>query len=132
MTDIKVNLNKKEEEKKTEKFQEYKSARVAVRMMTPEGIRITFTGHKFLTQNEAVIAYLDSEIKAGATHITKGEVLTTDDLDPMATLRREMKEEVRKEMEEEAKKKALGIVPNMGSTANKPTIQTSNSKDVAR
>lgn len=99
-----------------EKFQEYKSALSSVRLITDgkPGIRITFTNFKLLTQTKEVIEYLNKEIKLGLPGITKGALLSLDDVNPMQTLRREMEAKVRAEMAEEAKNAALGKTKDMG------------------
>ena len=70
------------------KFQHYACSRQAMRMITPEGRKITFVGHKYITAEEAIIAYLDAEIANGLRVITKGELLTSLEADPLEALRR--------------------------------------------
>lgn len=115
-----------------EKFQEYKSARSAMRLITTGGIRITFTNFKLLTQNPDVIEYLDKEIKSGLQGVTKGELLTLDEVNPMATLRREIEQEVRAKLIQEAADKAAGVSKDMGSTEFKANISPANSDNVAK
>ncbi len=115
-----------------EKFQEYRSSRSAMRLITTGGIKITFTNFRLITQTKEVIEYLDDEItKKSIPGITKGELLTLDEVNPMQTLRREMEAKVRAEMAEEAKSAALGKSPDMGETANRSYIAPLGSNSVA-
>ncbi|PHQ81732.1 MAG: hypothetical protein COB66_01285 [Coxiella sp. (in: Bacteria)] len=76
------------------KFQHYHCARPSMKMITHKGTVIVFVAHKFITENEEIIAYLNSEIAAGCDVVTKGELLTELEADPMASLReRIIKEE---------------------------------------
>lgn len=113
-----------------EKFQEYKSARSSMRLITFEGIRITFTNFKLLTQNEDVINYLDDEIKKGLPGVIKGALLTLADVNPMETMRREMELKVRAEIAEEAKQAALGTSKDMGTYAT-PKLNPAGSDTTA-
>ena len=115
-----------------EKFQEYKAARPSVRLITTGGIRILFTNFKLLTQTKEVIEYLDAEIARGLPGITKGELLTLDDVNPMQTLRREVEAKVRAEIAEEAKQAALGNSRDMGGTEAKAQIAPASTKAVAK
>lgn len=121
-----------ETSKQEEEFQQYKSAKPSIRLITEKGFRITFTNYTYLTQNEDAIAYLDRQIEAGLQGVTKGEVLTTSDLNPMAKLRKELEAQIRAEMAEEAKNAALGITRDMGETEAKAGIKVATAKDVAR
>ena len=114
-----------------EKFQEYKAARSSMRLITDGGIRITFTNFRLLTQTKEVIEYLDDQLKKGLQGITKGELLTMADVNPMATLRREMEAKVRAEIAEELKQAALGNTKDMGSTEHSAQISPANTKNVA-
>ena len=111
-------------------FQQYKSARPAIRLVTPTGLRITFTNFQFLTQNEEFIAYLDLEISRGLQGITKGDVLTTSDLDPMQSMRKKVRAELLAELQEEASNAAAGISKNMGETKNRAQISPASTKQV--
>lgn len=102
---------------KKEKFQEYKSARSSTRLITNGGIKITFVKFRLLTQSPAVIDYLNAEIEAGMPGITKGDLLTLDEVNPMATLRREVKEEVLAEIRQEAIDKVEGNKRDIGEAA---------------
>jgi hypothetical protein len=114
-----------------QEFQQYKSARPAVRFVTSVGLRITFTNFQFLTQNPDAIDYLDLEIARGLQGITKGEVLTTSDLDPMQSMRKKVRAELLAELEEQAKNEAAGKSKDMGSTENKAQISPASTKQVA-
>lgn len=52
----------------------------------------------------------------GLTGISKGEAMTLADRNPMATLERNLREQIRKEMEEEMLAKARGETRDMGTT----------------
>ena len=113
-----------------QEFQQYKSARPAVRLVTSAGLRLTFTNFQFLTQNSDAINYLDSEIAKGLQGITKGEVLTTSDLDPMQSMRKKVRAELLAELHEQASNEAAGKSRDMGETKNKAQISPASTKQV--
>lgn len=116
-----------------EQFQEYKASRPSVRLITTGGIRITFTNFRLLTQSAAAIAYLDEEIKSGGLPgITKGELLTMADVNPMQTLRREVEAQVRAELKQEAADAVEGKSKDMGSTEAAAKLNVATTKAVAR
>lgn len=116
-----VNINKtpKKEEPEVQKFQHYKSARIAMRLLTKEGKKIIFTGYEFLTQDEDIITYLDYEIKNGLPGITKGKLMSMDEANPMEALKREHFKEFKAAQIKEASDKAAGIIRDMGNTKGK-------------
>lgn len=106
---------KVEEEKK--EYQQYKCTRQSQRLITKEGIPITFSGYEFITKTKAIIKYLNSEIeKNGLPGITKGERLSSSERDPMGTLRLKHFAEFQEMKEEERVALARGIIQNMGNT----------------
>lgn len=135
-----LQVNKEKEQKleskgtlvEKEQFQEYKAARSSVRLITHGGIKVTFTDFRLLTQSPAVMDYLNSEIKAGTLPgITKGELLTLDEVNPMATLKRKVRAELLEEMKKEASDKAEGITRDMGESAMQK-LNPANSGHVAK
>lgn len=112
-------------------FQHYTCSRPSVKLTTPTGIRIAFTNYTYLTQDETVIEYLDKEIAAGLGIITKGELLSKEDSDPMERLRKKHIEDYL--AEQKAKQEAIGRgeLPDMGTTGAKETLKTATTKDVA-
>ena len=62
------------------KYQHYKSSRISMRMITPTGGRITFTGYEFITRDKDIIDFLDEEISKGLREVTKGELLTKESI----------------------------------------------------
>lgn len=69
------------------KYQHYTCSRISMNLITPEGHKICFVNFKFITQDTRLIAYLDEQISFGMRDITKGELLTADEADPMAKLK---------------------------------------------
>lgn len=104
-------------------YQHYQSARVAMRLITDKGKPIIFTGFEFLTQDKAIIEYLDNEIAEGMTSIVKGSLVTLDDRDPMAAMKRKWQKEYDEKLAKEAGDKARGISQDMGSTEGNKTKQ---------
>jgi len=96
-------------------FQVYKSSRIAMRLITPKGRRITFTNFTFITQDEALIEYLDSEIDQGLNSVTKDKVMTSDELNPMEALKREHFIEFQKQQDKITSDLALGKSREMGN-----------------
>lgn len=77
------------EQEKT--YQIFHGSRQSMRMNTPEGGTIVFVGGKFITDNEDFIAYLQSELAAKNPFLSQKEEeksLTSEDLDPMAALKK--------------------------------------------
>ena len=113
-------------------WQHYKSSRPAMRMITKEGIRIAFTKFTYMTQDPSVIAYLDAEIAAGLNVITKGELLTAEESDPLEALKRKHVAEYKAELLAEQIAAMKGEKKDMGSTAVSPTkIKTATTEHVA-
>jgi hypothetical protein len=114
-----------------QQFQQYRSAKPAIRFVTTVGLRITFTNFQFLTQNPDAIDYLDLEIAKGLQGVTKGEILATSDLDPMQSMRKRVRAELLAELQEQAKNEVAGISKDMGETKNKAQISPASTKQVA-
>lgn len=105
-------------------WQHYKCSRQSMRMTTTCGKKFHFAQFEMLTQDEDVIGYLDSEIKNNSMiGITKGALMTADDKDPMAALKRKHIAEYIAEQAKAAADKASGIIPDMGSTKAAGTHQ---------
>ena len=132
LTDLKTTATAPKDLVAKNEFQKYTSSRQAVRLITDNGFRITFTDHTFLTQNEGAIEYLDREIAKGLRSITKGDVLTTEDLDPMAVLRKKFFAEFQEKQAKERADAANGIFPDMGTTAGASTVKPASSATVAK
>ena len=110
-------LNTTNDQEEEAKFQHYKSARIAMRMLTDSGKKIIFTGYEFLTQDPELIEYLDKQISLSRTiGIIKGELITMSERNPMETMKRKIIAEHEAKKAEAAKNKSLGITQDMGST----------------
>jgi hypothetical protein len=111
------------------KFQHYRSAKTSMRLISSKGTKITFVRHEFVTCDNDAIEYLNTEIDNGTIPgITKGELLSREEADPMAMLRKQMKAEAKAEMEAEAVARAKGVEKYMGETDNKPAIKPVSTK----
>ena len=131
LANLKAKEDTKEDAPVEAQFQQYRSARPAVRLVTHSGLRLTFTNFQFLTQSEEAIAYLDSEIAKGLQGISKGDVLTTSDLDPMQSMRKQVRAELLAELKVAAANEAVGNSRDMGETENKAKISPASTKQVA-
>jgi hypothetical protein len=69
-------------------FQHYSSSRVSTCLVTTAGVRINFTNYEYYTKNPDIIEYLNEAIAVGLRGITKGEMVSKDELSPMAALKR--------------------------------------------
>lgn len=115
------------------KFQHYNSSVSSMRMITKNGTHIIFVLGQFITSNPECINYLNAEIDLGLPQVTKGELMTAEEADPMAALKRRHIAEylATKKLEEEelavqaelASQVTTGIV----STSQVPTADESNS-----
>lgn len=113
------------------KYQHYTSARVSMRLVTTAGKPIIFTGYEFLTQNKDLIEYLDKEIKDGLPGITRGELVSLEDKDPMAALKRKIIAEHEAKKEKDAIAAARGESKDMGKTAGASTLNPTSTNQVA-
>lgn len=120
------------------KYQHYASSRVSTRMLTKTGREIKFVNYQFITDDKDLIEYLNGEIAMGLRAITKGELLTHAESNPMEILKAALKKEleseietrIRAEIEAEMKGKEVEL-PDMGKTEGATTINPATSKDVA-
>jgi len=104
------------------KFQHYSSSRLNMAMLTKIGQRINFISGVFITDDQSVIRYLDEEIANGLNIITKGELLTEKEADPMEALKKKHIAEYLEQQAELAKQASLGITRDMGETEEKTRL----------
>lgn len=104
------------------KFQHYSSSRLNMAMLTKIGQRINFISGVFITDDKSVIRYLDEEIANGLNIITKGELLTEKEADPMEALKKKHIAEYLEQQAELAKQASLGITRDMGETEEKTRL----------
>lgn len=113
---------KKAEQKEEQKYQLYNSSRNSMRMITTTGRKITFVGYKYMTCEKEIIEYLDDEIDKGLNVVTKGELLTSKEADPMEALKmKHIKEYLAKE-QQELLEAVSGKTKDMGDTKSKEAI----------
>ena len=118
------------ETKTTVKFQHYASSRIAMNLVTEAGTKVRFVNHQYITADDEIIAYLDDQIKRGLNVVTKGELLTAEDADPMTALKRKHIAEYLEKEAAELVAAAKGETRDMGETASKPDISPASSKSV--
>lgn len=113
-------------------FQQYKCSKPSMRMMTSKGKKLYFIKFELLTQDEDIIEYLDYEITQNPRlGITKGAMMSLDEKDPMAALKRQHIAEYIAEQAKKASDAALGITRDMGTTDRASHIMASHSGNVA-
>ena len=71
-------------------FSVYKSSLPNQRIPMPNGRLICITSGKYITDKEDEIEFLDNEIKAGFPYLASAGTMTSEDLDPMISLRRKI------------------------------------------
>jgi hypothetical protein len=98
------------------KFQHYESAKHSVNLITEKGVKFCFIGHKFITSDEHVIAYLDGQILMGRKGYTKGALMTSEEANPMAVYRNKVKAEYEVELREKILSEMKGEYKDMGTT----------------
>lgn len=101
------------------KYQHYSCSMNAMKTITPTGKKIVFVRGELITDDKEVIEYLDDQISKGLKMFTKGALLTHEEADPMANLKKKFIEEYLADQEKKKQDAALGKLPNMGSTAVK-------------
>ena len=106
------------------KYQHYQCARQSMKMITPKGKKIAFVNFQFITCDQDCIDYLNEAINRGVRSITKGKLMTREEANPMSALKAEWKKEWEAEQAEKRTKDALGVMPDMGSTAKKGSSDT--------
>ena len=112
-------------------YQHYACARQSMKMITHGGKKIIFTGYKLITRDQDVIAYLDDEIRKGIRVVTKGELLSTEDSDPMASYRKQVIAEYEAKQAAEKMAAAVGDLPEVGTTEGATSLSPASSKNVA-
>ena len=118
---------KKEDSKK---YQHYNCARIAMNMVTEEGKKIRFVNHQYITADELEIAYLNDQIDRGLKVITKDKLMTLEEADPMAALKRKHIAEYLAKESAELVAESKGESRDMGNTESKPAISPASSKAV--
>lgn len=113
-------------------FQQYKSARVAMRLVTTRGVQIKFTNYELLTQDPEVIEYLDNEIKRrGLPTVTKGAELTLEDINPEKAMERRLREKIEKEVAAEIEAGTYGKARQFGKTEGASSLMAAHSGQAA-
>lgn len=105
-----------EPKKEGRMFQHYSSAKSAMQMITEKGKKIKFVSYQFITDDEDIIEYLNTEIKGGLRDITKGKLMSLEEANPMVAIRRQHFIEFQEEQERQRVAEALGEERNMGET----------------
>ena len=113
-------LDKKKVDEK--KYQQYASSRNSMKMITTTGRKIIFVGYKYMTCEQDIIDYLDDEISKGLNVVTKGELLTSKEADPMEALKKKHIQEYLAKEQQELTDIALGKTKDMGNTKSKEAI----------
>lgn len=119
---------------KEKKFQVYHSAKASVRTMTDKGKRISFCAYEFITEDKDIIAFLNEQIEQkGLSGITKGALVSAEDKDPMAVLKRKHFAEFLADQAKAKADAANGIFPDMGDTkpAGVPRLNPTHSGQTA-
>ncbi len=114
------------------RWQQYTSARRAIRTFTDKGKSIKFTNYEYFTREKDVAMWLDSQIAInGLPGVTKGKLLTSSERDPMEVLRKQHIAEYLKDQEQIKVDAAKGLFPDMGSTERATNLNPASSKGVA-
>jgi len=79
--------------RKEQEYQVYHCSRKSTRMVTTNGRPVVFANNEFITSDKEVIEYLDKELKDPRLGITKGEKISSAEIDPMERARRKVIEE---------------------------------------
>lgn len=71
-------------------YQVYKSSLQSHTIIMPKGKQLRIFNYQYITDNEEEIEYLDYEISQGFIYLEKMDKVTSEDLDPMAALKRKI------------------------------------------
>lgn len=116
----------------TQKFQQYKCPRVAMRLVTNTGVQVKFVNYELLTQDPEVIEYLDAEIKRrGLPGVTKGGSLTLDDINPEKAMERRLREKIEKEVAAQVEAGTFGKPRQFGKTEGASSLNPVSSGQTA-
>ena len=85
-------------------YQQYTSSRSSMKMITKKGVPITFINYQYITDNKECIEYLNAEIAAGLNLVEKGDLVSSEEADPMSALKKRHIEEYLAEQAIEAEK----------------------------
>jgi len=108
------------------KYQHYSCSKQSTKLVTTNGKTVVFTNYSLITKDEDVIDYLNDEIKKGLNIITKGQLLTHKEADPMEALKAKHVKEYLASIE--AAKSAP--VKDMGSTAGASKVGAASTRNV--
>lgn len=98
------------------KFQHYHSSLTSMTMISKIGQRINFVGGKYITADPSIISYLDGEIETGLREVTKGELLTEKEADPMEVFKAKVIAEYIEQQALDAVNAALGVKKDFGAS----------------
>lgn len=97
-------------------YQEYRSARLAQQVITDKGIKCVFNGHRFFTNEEETIAYLDAQIKAAPMlGVTKGDLVPSSARDPNKAHLDDMRAKIEAEVREKIMRELAGQTRDFGN-----------------
>lgn len=136
-TKLKINLPGAEsitpEEVSEPKYQHYNCSKQSMKMLTTKGTPIIFVRGEMATTNKEVIAYLDKEIELGLNVVTKGQLLTAAESDPMTKYRETVIADYLAEQAKNAKKAAAPAASKTGILGSNSLLaaEDSNSSDSA-
>lgn len=69
-------------------FQQFSCVRQSTCLITPTGKRVNFTDYEYYTKDQEIIDYLKQQIEAGLRIIKVGAVVSAEDINPAAALKR--------------------------------------------
>lgn len=106
--------------------EKFTSSLVAFKMHMENGDPLAFRDSQFITKDTKQIAFLKAQIAAKVPGIRYAGKATSDDLDPMAGLKRRIANNLRDTIRAEllAEQKA-GLAQDLGSTESKPVVPAS-------
>lgn len=112
------------------KYQHYAYAKAATQLITDSGKKFSFVDHKFITDDQEIIEYLDREIAAGLGVITKGALLSSRESDPMRSVKEKAVADYIAEQARLNTDKALGVSADMGKTDQKAQFSPMSTKEL--
>jgi hypothetical protein len=111
----------------------FKSSIASMQMIAKDGTRIVFVRGMFFTDNPNLINYLDTEIRIGNPNIYVDEdekFYVPEQHDPIARLRKSMRDEILAEIMEQQKIASGNINRNMGVSVQSQ-INPANTTSIA-
>lgn len=109
-------------------FNVYKSTMQAHKLIRQDGKVCHITDGRYVTDDAADIEFIDAEIAAGFQYLRLDKQMTAEELDPIATLKKTLKEEAKEELLQELQLSGVKLNPLSTSALSAASSSDSGAK----